>query len=511
MISQESKSIWQKAELPYLPHLGSNTAADVCVIGAGIAGLTTAYHLLEAGKSVVVLERESLHGGQTILTSAHLSAALDDRYFRLARLHGEDGAGLAAESHGWAVGEVERIVTKESIDCDFLRVNGYLFLGAGDSEDLLEKEQKACHEAGLSGVRLLRSHESPLFSVGAALKFPGQARFHPGKYLAGLASAIERKGGRIFVHTEATEIEGVNTLEVNTNRAFHVICDTLVVATNVPFVDRVTLQTKMAPYRSYVVGIALADTQLDLSLFWDTSDPYHYVRSCSDTDGEQILLVGGEDHRTGQDQPEDAHQNLVEWAKNRMGVDGEVRYHWSGQILEPHDGLAFIGKNPGDRENMLVVTGTSGSGLTYGTMAGKILTDTILGRDNPWAKLYSPSRVSLRSLGTFVKENLRGSSSYSDWISGGDVASPEEIPPGEGAILRDGLQKIAAYKNPSGHLRFFSAVCPHLSGLVRWNSQEKTWDCPCHGSRFSRDGQVINGPAVNGLREIGDIKLQEPA
>jgi Rieske Fe-S protein len=296
---------------------------------------------------------------------------------------------------------------------------------------------------------------------------------------------------------------------VATERGFQVVCGSVVVAANVPFNDRVTMHTKMAPYRTYVVGIRL-NSRFENALFWDNGDPYHYLRFVRDGNGDQTLLVGGEDHRTGHGRREEEHyENLVRWAKDRLGIEGSVAFRWSGQILEPYDGLAFIGRNPGDEENVYIATGDSGHGLTHGTIAGMLLRDAILKKENPWSELYDPSRVSLRSLNTYFKEAVSSTAPYREWVTPGDVSSLADIPAGEGAVIRAGVQKIAAYKDSFGRPHLYSAVCPHLSGIVRWNSAEKTWDCPCHGSRFDRMGKVINGPAATGLKEVADSSVRE--
>lgn len=507
---QETHSIWQSAGMPFLATLQSHETADVCVIGAGIAGLTTAYCLLEAGKSVVVLERGNLHSGQSILTSAHLSPVLGNRYFELQRWHGVDGIRCLAHSHTRAIDEIERIVTREKIDCEFERVTGYLFAAPDHDEDYLRREEKACHEAGLRHVELLSETRSRLMATGPCLRFPGQGRFHPGKYLNGLALAVQRMGGKIFVNSEAEELKGGKNAVVTTQRGVQVNCGAIVVAANVPFNDRITLHTKMAAYRTFVVGLELEAERLDHSLFWDTEDPYHYVRTCHDASGNGIVLVGGEDSRTGQNLDDIGQfQRLRQWASERLGIDARARFYWSGQVLEAHDGVAYIGPNPGDEKNIFVVTGDCGNGLTHGTIAGMLLRDLIMGQENAWAELYDPARVNLRTLSTFVSETALSTAPYADWVRTGDVSSVQEIPAGEGAVIRDGMSKIAVYKDPHQHTHYFSAVCPHLNGIVRWNSMEKTWDCPCHGSRFDRMGNVINGPAATGLKEIVDTSVRD--
>jgi Rieske Fe-S protein len=235
------------------------------------------------------------------------------------------------------------------------------------------------------------------------------------------------------------------------------------------------------------------------ALYWDTADPYHYVRLQRD-----VLIVGGEDHKTGQeDDAYDRFAYLESWARERFPI-GDAEYKWSGQVMEPVDGLAYIGRNPGDKGHILVTTGDSGQGMTHGTIAGILLTDLILGRPNPWESLYDPSRKSLRSAAEYVKENVNVAKQYLDYVSPGEVDSVDEIRPGHGALVREGLAKLAVFRDDHGAVHALSAVCPHLGCIVHWNTLEGTWDCPCHGSRFDTDGRVLNGPAAVGLerREV---------
>jgi Rieske Fe-S protein len=268
------------------------------------------------------------------------------------------------------------------------------------------------------------------------------------------------------------------------------------------------MQTKMAPYRSYCIGLRVPNEKVDQALLWDTGDPYHFLRFTKDMEGN-VLILGGEDHRTGQGPEGDPFERLHQWARERLSLESPLLYSWSGQVLEPHDGLAYIGRNPGDQENVFICTGDSGHGLTHGTIAGLLLSDLICGRENPWQALYDPSRIKLRSLPTYVYETTLSTAPYADWVRAGDVSSIEEIAKGEGAIVRDGLEKIAVYRDSFGRPHCYSAVCPHLGGIVRWNGIEKTWDCPCHGSRFDKLGNVLNGPAPHGLREIADSTVSD--
>jgi glycine/D-amino acid oxidase-like deaminating enzyme/nitrite reductase/ring-hydroxylating ferredoxin subunit len=495
---EKPHSIWQKIERPIFPVLLEDVAADVCVVGAGISGLTTAYLLLKEGRNVVVIDREQLLGEhESGLTSAHLSNALDDRYSYLHRLHGEQGARLAAESHTMAIDEIERICRDEDIHCDFERVPGYLFLGPEHDEDFLRDEMKAARAAGLFDVEFLSRSPISLFDTGPCLKFQNQAQFHPLKYLIGLSLAVQRAGGRIFLQTAATHIEGGHPARVHTALGHKILCEDIVVATNVPFNDKLIMQTKNAAYRTYTVGVEIPWGHFPPALLWDTSDPYHYIRLVRDNNTlKDVLIVGGADHRVGHEHdPEHRFSELTEWIGTRLNLDEPVTERWSGQIIEPVDGMAYIGRNPNDADNVYIVTGDSGNGLTHGTIAGMLLRDLILNRENPWTDLYDPARLNFKGLGTYLKEVMSSTVPYSDWLKGSDVESVDEIEPGEGAVIRDGLRKLAVYRDTFGNTHCMSAMCTHLGGVVRWNSAEKTWDCPCHGSRFSRYGEVLNPPA----------------
>ena len=506
-------SLWMPETEPRdEPPLVSDARADVCIVGAGIAGLTTAYLLAQDGKRAIVVDDGPTAGGETCRTTAHLVSALDDRFYELERLHGEQGSRLAAQSHESAIDQIERIVRDEKIDCDFARVDGYLFVPPGDDLGQLDRELQAAHRAGLTGVS--RVDRAPLasFDTGPALRFPYQGQFHVMKYLRAVAEAAKRDGAQIYNGTRATRIEGGKAAHVETNRGV-IHAGAIVVATNSPINDLVAIHTKQAAYRTFVVGARIRSNSLPQILLWDTPDPYHYVRvhrvrpgerahgkRSTQAEGYDVLIVGGEDHKTGQaNDAEERFQRLEAWTRERFGEIPQFEYRWSGQVMEPVDGLALIGRNPLDHDNVYIATGDSGNGMTHGTIAGMLLTDLIVGRENAWTDLYDPSRKSLGAIKEFAKENLNVAVQYADLVTPGEVSDPEEVKPGEGAILRRGAAKVAVYRDEHGELHERSAFCTHLGCVVRWNSLEKTWDCPCHGSRFQIDGHVVNGPAMAGL------------
>jgi glycine/D-amino acid oxidase-like deaminating enzyme len=505
----QAESIWAATvKPPRFPKLRKSIHADVCIVGAGIAGLSCGYCLARAGKAVVIIDDGPLAGGMTQVTTAHLTNALDDRYFEIERMHGPVGARLTAESHTAAIHRIDEMVQAEKIRCDFRRLDGYLFLDPEEKEELLDRELDAAHRAGLTDVQKLSRVPVDAVDLGPCLRFPNQGQFHPLKYLAGLAKAIKRGGGRIFIESHADEISGGQTAKVKVGK--HVVsADAVIVATNTPINDLVAIHTKQAPYMTYVIGARVARDAIPEALYWDTGPashgrpiPYHYIRlqKGKGRGADAVLIVGGEDHKTGQaDDTHERHARLERWAREHFPMMGEVEFVWGGQVMETIDGLAFIGRNPLDEKNVFVVTGDSGMGMTHGTIAGMLLTDLILERENPWASLYDPSRKTLGALGMFAKEAVNMAAQYADWITAGDISSVDEIAKDSGAVMRRGLSKIAIYRDEKGALHERSAVCGHLGCIVHWNSAEKTWDCPCHGSRFSSLGKVLNGPANSNL------------
>ncbi len=502
--TQTTGSAWEgTAEFPSATQLTADITTDVCVVGGGIAGLTTAYLLARSGKKVVVVEMGSLGGGETARTTAHLSNAIDDRYAELEKMLGQEAAKLAAESHTAAIDRIEAIVRDEGIECGFERIDGYLFQAAGQKSDVLECEYEAARRNGIVEVEWVDRAPLTNFDTGRCLRFRRQAQFHPLKYLAALARAIFRDGGRIYTQTQARSVGGGRPAKVQVASGAEITANAVVVATNTPVNDMVVIHSKQAPYRSYVIAARVPAGSVARALYWDTLDAYHYVRlqHGRDAAGEyDLLIVGGEDQKTAHaDDGARRFAALEAWARLRFPSMGSLEYCWSGQVMEPMDGLAFIGRNPMDEENVYVATGDSGMGMTHGTIAGMLISDLIHGRENPWTKIYDPSRQMTGNLAMYAEENLDVAKEYAKWLLPGEVRSADEIPAGHGAILRRGLHKLAVYRDDKGQLVELSGRCPHLHCIVAWNSTERVWDCPCHGSRFGPDGKLLGGPANTGL------------
>jgi glycine/D-amino acid oxidase-like deaminating enzyme/nitrite reductase/ring-hydroxylating ferredoxin subunit len=495
-----TNSPWEIGDLSVqLPSLDAELQTDVCIVGAGISGMTTAYLLACEGRSVVVLDDGPIGGGETGRTTAHLSNAFDDRYYEVERFFGEHGARIVAESHTAAIDRTEEIVRSEQIDCDFERLDGYLFVPPDCSNEVLEREIAAARRAGLHDVEWVDRAPISDFDTGRCLRFPRQAQFDPLKYLAGLARGALRHKARIYPRTHAEEIKGGNPACVTTSNDHKVNAGAVVVATNAAVNDSIILSTRESKYRTYVIGAFVPRGSVTKALYWDTADPYHYVRIQSVGD-EDLLIVGGEDERVGEhDNGDERFAELYRWTRKRFPMIGRIEFCWSGHIVEPTDTVAFIGRMPLSEGNIFVVTGDSGQGMTHGTIAGILLTDLIQGRRNEWSNIYDPARLTSIATIDFLNESLMVTAHYTDWLTGGEVSSSEEIERDEGCIVRRGLTKIAAYRDDRGVLHERQAICTHLGCVVSWNSTEQSWDCPCHGSRFDKLGHVINGPANSDL------------
>ena len=334
-----TNSYWATtADVPLEAPITEDAVVSVCIVGAGIAGLSTALMLAREGKSVIVLDDGQIAGGESGRTTAHLSNAIDDRYYHLERLHGARGARLAADSQTRAISKIEQIVTGEKIDCEFIRLPGYLFLKKNGDPDELRLELKAAHRAGLKDVRMLERAPIPSYDSGPCLLFPDQAQFHPVKYLAGLANSIRNLGGRIYTRSHVEKIQGGDKAHVIVKGGCKVSANAIVVATNTPVNDRVALHTKQAPYRTYAIGAPVPTGSVPKVLYWDTADPYHYVRLSPTPDNREMLIVGGEDHKTGQADDTDVRfRRLENWAREIFPQMGDVEYGWSGQVMEPVD------------------------------------------------------------------------------------------------------------------------------------------------------------------------------
>ena len=491
----------ESTPLPRFPKLERNDAVDVVVVGGGITGLTAAYLLTLEGRRVAVLERETLAQIDTGHTSAHLTMVTDQRLPALVKSFGRNHAEAVWDAGLAVIAQIHSIVADLNIDCDFAWVPGYVHAPIGqpgaDSAAVFRDEADLARDLGFD-VEFV--DEVP-FVGGPGVSVRDQARFHPRKYLAALAQAIDDRGGMIFEHSAADQFSDA-PLSVTSN-GFTITCQDIVLATHTPLMGNANLpsatlfQTKLALYTSYVIAGRVKPGTVPDALFWDTADPYHYVR-LERSEGHDIVIFGGEDHKTGQAPDTNHCYERLERTLLSMLSNIKVTHRWSGQVIETPDGLPFIGETAA---HQFVGTGFSGNGMTFGTLTGMMAADRLAGRTNPWSDLFDPGRKKIRNaLWDYVKEN-KDYPYYMirDRFAGAEGRSLRDVPRGSGKIIESKAGKLAVYRDERGATTKLSAVCTHMGCVVEWNNAERTWDCPCHGSRFKTDGAVIAGPAESPL------------
>jgi glycine/D-amino acid oxidase-like deaminating enzyme len=497
-------TVWtENYDLPRFPTLTEAKTCDVCIVGGGITGFTAAFLLASEGKSVIVVDDGPLCGGETGRTTAHLTDVLDTTYHELISKHGLANAQALFQAYRAGMDQIATIIKQEKIDCDFEKLDGHLFLSPESKLSELEHELAAVGKVGFANVKLT---DCPLKrkEIIPSLCFPNQYQFHVMKYLDGLIDACIDRDVQIFAGTHVGGIDDGDTVLVKKTNQENVAVSakSVIVATNSPILG-LGVHMKQAAYRSYVIAGRVPIGAMPKGLFWDTQDPYHYVRTQSIEDDLEfeLLIVGGEDHKTGQaDDSAERFARLEAWTREWCANFTSVDYKWSGQVYEPVDGIGYIGKHPGSK-GIYIATGASGVGMSFSAVAGLLLTDEICGRENSAAKLFDPARTPVSSPLEFIKENLNAAAQFVDYVTKPDVTSVTQIHPGEGAVVTRNGEKIAVCRDDHGNLCERSAICPHMGGIVSWNTLEKSWDCPVHGSRFDVNGKVLDGPANKDLAE----------
>lgn len=495
-----TNALWTETPpLGRFPRLAGDLTIDVAIIGAGITGVTAARLLKDAGLRVALVESRRVGKGETSKTTAHLTEVLDTRLHTLVSRFGVDGARLAVAGQRAACNRIAAFIELRSIDCDFQRLPGFLYAETPDGVRTLEAEAEAAERIGLPAAL---TREVPLpFPVFQALRFEQQAQFQPRAYLHALCDGLDCGGSHVFEDTHVTAVEDGTPCRVITDRGVITASD-VIVAAHVPITNLLFLHTKLAAYRTYAVALSDPETPPIDGLFWDTAEPYHYIREHV-VDGRRYLIVGGEDHKVGEtDDTTASFKRLEEYVQAHFGqAVAPTDFRWSGQIIEPADGLPYVGRNSLS-SHTFVATGYSGNGMTNGTLAAMVLSDEVRGVANDWSRLLDATRIKpLASAKAFISENVDYprhliGDRLAQLTRGGDVNA---LPAGEGAVLSVRGAKLAVYRNGAGELSALSPVCTHLGCLVHWNTTEKSWDCPCHGSRFDPMGHVLNGPAVTPL------------
>ncbi|KAH7305477.1 FAD dependent oxidoreductase [Stachybotrys elegans] len=509
-------SVWTRRDdleqRPHIKSLQSDLTTDVCVIGAGISGLSIAYELVTRGKNVVLVDARDILSGETGRTSGHLANALDDHYIHITKKHGKDGARIAAESHTWALNHVGDVSKKLGIDCEYRYVPGYEISqhqkgSKGHEDDMkeLREEVKLAKELGIEAEfrddLVVRGWSGAPDQRGGAV-FANQAAFHPTIYLSGVLAWLQKQPNfQCFARTRVLSIleQGPKSVMLQTEGGLNIRCDQAVEATNIPL-QKLAVIAEMEFNRTYCIAIQIPKGSVEDCFLYDSAEVYKYVRLTACDEKNDYMIVGGCDHKVGQEDPTGRFEELEAWVRERFPQAGQVDYRWSGQVNEPVDYMGFIGKNQG-QENVYIVTGDSGNGLTHGVLAGRLIADEIEGIDNPWAKLYSPKRLAsiIKSAPSMIKHDIQINAQYKKYLQP-DIKDIEDLVPGSGGIMNTApLNPVAVYKDENGKITKMNALCPHMKGVVCWNPTEKSFDCPVHGSRFSNSGLCVNGPAKGNL------------
>jgi glycine/D-amino acid oxidase-like deaminating enzyme/nitrite reductase/ring-hydroxylating ferredoxin subunit len=495
-----NRPLWLEDAGQSYPQLEGERSVDVAVIGAGITGATTAWLLKQAGKTVALLDMNTICAGATGYTTAKLTVGHNLVYSKLVDDFGIEAARRYARSNQDAIEQVAQLVAQQGIDCDFERASNYVYVEPGSPTRELEREREAARNAGV-GAELTTETDLP-YGVAAAVRVEGQAQFHPWKYVAAIAALVDGDGSQVFERTRAVGVGSGDPCVVETQegelRARHVV-----VATQLPFLDRGLYFAKAHPTKSYAVAAPIDAHTAPVGMYISADQPTRSIRSTPGPNGNRILIVGGEGHRPGEEPNTDArYRRLEQFLSERFGVPA-AEYRWSTHDYTPLDKLPYIGRLRRADDKLYVATGFAKWGMTKGTLAASIISDAILGRPNDDASLYDSNRLDARhSALTFAKENGRvGVAFFRDRIRPPSQRGEfDELTPGDGAIVRIGLKQYAVRRDDDGTLHALSARCTHLGCIVGWNGADRAWECPCHGSRFAADGTVVQGPATADLR-----------
>ncbi len=500
----EGTPYWLEEALPEFPPLANDLEVDVLVIGGGLTGITSAYLLQKEGVKVAIIERQRCASADTGHTTAHLTYVTDYRLFQLVKHFGRDAAKAFWEAGMAGIDKVSEIARELNTDCEFKWVPGYLHARLFEPErtdvEKLKEDAELARQLDFNAQWL----EKVPYANQPGIQFASQAKFHPRKYLRALLNAIKRGGSYVFENTEAGEIQE-DPLRVGAGR-YHIKCKYVIIATHTPLmgktgtVSATLFQSKLALYTSYVLGAKLPQGLVPEALYWDTSDPYYYLRIDRHAESDYAIF-GGRDCKTGQEHDAQRVFEGLERDFKQVLPQAEVQHRWLGQVVETNDGLPFVGENAGQQ---FVATGFCGNGFTLGTLSAIMARDRFLKRKNPWFELFAVDRRKFHG-GTwrYIKENL----DYPyylvrDRLARAERDSTDGLKIGEGCIVRVDRKKVAAYRDETGKVNLHSPVCTHMKCIVRWNAADKTWDCPCHGSRFNPTGEVFSGPAEAPLEKI---------
>ncbi len=482
--SKEPESYWiASTDTTIYPALEEDVTVDVAVIGGGVTGITTGYLLKKEGQTVAVVDANRIGDGTTGHTTAKITSQHDLIYDKLITRIGKDKAKLYAESNEAAIQLIAKVVEENNIDCDLQWENAYVYTQSNDNVEEIKKEVKAAQSLG---IKASFAEKLPLpFPTKAAVQFEGQAQFHPRKYLLSVAGNIAKDGSHIFENTKAISIKGGNKCTVTMENGKKITASKVVIATHYPFSNiRGLYVLKIFPERTYAITVK-AKSKFPGGMYINVELPTRSLRSVPLDDGQELILIVGESHKTGQGEDFNMHyKNLIDFANQNFDVE-EILYRWSAQDYMTTDDIPIIGNITANEPNIFVATGFKKWGITTSAVSAMILKDLIIGNQNPWAEIYDPSRFTeLDTMWNTIEKDLNA------------------IKNGEGKVITVGERNMGAYKDDKGKIYLININCAHMGCELKWNNAEKTWDCPCHGSRYSSIGDVVDGPALMPLEKI---------
>lgn len=504
-IPHEQKSFWRAyKDIPSYPALQENESTDIAIVGGGMVGVISAYLLAKAGRQVTLIEAGKLIDGVTGRTTAKITAQHGLYYDSLIQVAGEEQAKLYYQANMDGLHFIEKTAKELSIDCDFSHHNAFVYANTAAGAKKIEKEAEAYMKLGIDGE--LAKHEVELpFSVEEAIVMRNQAQFHPVKFLAGLVKEIERLGGKIYEQTRAVKILSKKDPVIQTENLSHLSCNKVIVASHYPFNDFDGMYfSRLTVNRSYAIA-AKVSGNIPNDMYISADMPSRSLRYAPGEDGEKLLLIGGDGHATGKSSGDtiEHYHNLEKFGNEHFGIE-EIPYRWSSQDMTTLDKIPYIGTITAGYDNILVATGFHKWGMSNGALAGMLLSDQVLGIENQYAAVFDPTRtkVKVKDATSFAKDNA----AVAKELVTGKLKRPsktvEDLAKDEGSLVKVGKKKAGGYRDEYGQVHLVDTACTHMGCDVKWNDAERSWDCPCHGSRFSYTGEVLNGPAVKPLKKI---------
>lgn len=499
------ESYWCTYPLPSYPKMTSDDTTEIAVIGGGIVGIITAYLLAKSGKKVTLVEARGLLSGVTGNTTAKITAQHALIYDELLQTFGKEKTKQYYDANMEGLQLIENIANEHAIDCNFEKKKAVVFATSEEGVKQVRKETKAYQALGIPGRFSMGQLPELPFTTMAALTMPDQAQFHPLKFLAPLLEEIKRHGGTIYEHTRAMKIENQTTVEMENGKTL--AFEKVIVASHFPFNDMNGLYfTRLSISRSYGIA-ARVNGAIPDGMYISADSPTRSLRSITDMDGSSFLLIGGDGHQTGKSKTDtqEHYQNLEKFGRDHFDLQ-ETRYHWSAQDMTTTDKMPYIGQMTKDSPDILVATGFNKWGMAAGALAGKILADLVMGKQNDYEALFDPTRSKhkLKDIQQFAKKNLAVGKDFVVSKAKRPDITPEELGFDEGGLVTVDGKKVGGYRDDQGNIHLVKTTCTHLGCGLSWNDAERSWDCPCHGSRFSYSGEVLNGPAVKPLTKMDD-------